>query len=329
MLLIPFAVAGLRRHGKRAYTAKNRLYPYGKRWEFYWELITIVFVLISSFCSIDIDRVVIQGGSTGAYDLFWAASLPTAQAAVWELSRNWGQIESDKYRERNIEMSLEQHMKRKTTKIHFWMPILFYSVDFLALFLTSFRPWTSVYQGDRYAATDARFKAGALFSVAAYVVNIWIILNAVYAYRPNLKQIHFYAVAFSMSMILVRVVYTNYHMYLPNGWDISAFNPTVNVLYPAFLGHLPVLLVFVSLNARGLVMQNVDKMMLREKREQERQFQAQFMKTKGFGSTITTSGSGLQRSDVAADWITNKVPIQAGHELKNFNYVIESKQAER
>lgn len=326
LFLIPACVAALRRHGKRAYTAKNRLYPYGKRWEFYWQLITIAFVLISSFCSIDIDRAVVQPGSTGASFLFWAAALPTTQAAIWELSRNWGQIESDRFRDNHIEMSLEQHERRLTTKIHFWIPILFYALDFLALFLTSFRPWTKVYMGDKYAGTDGRFKAGAMFSVLAFAVNLWIILNDIYAFKPQLRQIHFFTVAFSMTAILVRIIYTNYQMYLPNGWEISAFNIHVNVAYPIILGYIPTLLVYIAMNARGLKMQNVDKERQRLKALEERKYQAQFQKTKGFGTTIATTESGLMRSDISADWI-NKVPGQHAHELKNFNYVIEQKQS--
>lgn len=329
MLCIPFCVAALARHGKRAYSAKNRIYPYGKRWEFYWQLITIAFMLIAGFCAVDIDRVVIQSGSTGAFDLFWSATLATTQAAIWELSRNWGQIESDKFRDKHIEMSLEQHERRITTTFQFWMPLLFYAVDFIALFLTSFRPWTKVYQGDKYAATDGRFKAGALFSVFAYLVNIWIIVNAIYAYRPNLKQIHFYTVLFSMVVILVRIVYTNYQMYLPDGWNVSTFNPAVNVAYTAVLGYLPTALVLISHNARGLAMTNVDKERQLERARVEREYQARFNKTKGFGTTVNTTDSGMRRNDIAADWITNKVPLQSGHEMKSFNYVIERKQSER
>ncbi|CCG80590.1 Uncharacterized protein C56F8.12 [Taphrina deformans PYCC 5710] len=329
VLMIPLCVYSLNRHGRRAYTAKNRVYPYGKRWEFYWQLITIVFILISSFCSIDIDRVVIQGGSTGAYDLFWAASLPTCQASIWELSRNWGQIESDKFRTRHIEMSLEQHERRVTTTFQFWMPILFYVMDFLALFLTSFRPWTAVYQGNMYAATDGRFKAGALFSVFAYLVNLWIIVNAIYAYKPDLRQFHFYTVALCMTSVLVRVIYTNYSMYLPNGWTISAFNPQVNVVYTVILGYIPVLLVFIFENARGIRMENVDKKMKREKIAAERQYQAQFNKTKGLGTTITTTDSGMMRSDVNASWLSNKMPVPQSHELKNFSYVVDRRPSEQ
>lgn len=329
LLLLPFCVFSLARHGRRAYSAKNRLYPYGKRWEFYWQIITIIFMLMSSFFAIDIDRVVVQGGSTGAFDLFWSAALPTTQAAIWELSRNWGQIESDKYREARPEISLEQHERRKTTQFAFWMPLLFYAIDFLALFLTAFTSWTAVYQGNIYAATSARFKIGAIFSVLAYLVNLWIIINAVYAYRPNLRQLHFYTVLFSMTVVLVRIIYTNYQMYLPHGYEVSAYNPQVSVVYTILFGYLPTVLIFASHNYRGLKMENVDKKMLRDRLEREKEWQAQFRKTKGVGSTITTSGSGLARSDVPADWISNKVPRQYDHELKSFNYVIEQKQSAR
>lgn len=327
--MVPFATFALHRHGKRAYTAKNRLYPYGKRWEFYWQFITIVFVGISAFCAIDIDRAVIQSGSTGAFDLFWSASLATTQAAIWELSRNWAQIESDKFRAEKLEMSLNQHEKRFTTKAQFWMPILFYAVDFLALFLTSFRPWTKVYLGNKFAGTDNRFRAGAIFSVLAYLVNIWIVANAIYAYRPNLRQLHFYTVLFSMVVILVRIVYTNYQMYLPHGWEVSAYNVAASVVYIVVLGYIPTLLIFISHNLRGVLMENVDKKMRREQAIAERHYQAQFKKTKSFGTTINTTDSGLVRSDISADWITNKLPQQNMHELKNFNYVIERKQSER
>lgn len=224
-------------------------------------------------------------------------------------------------------MSLEQHERRITTTFQFWMPILFYVMDFLALFLTSFRPWTAVYNGDMYAGTDGRFKAGALFSVFAYVVNLWIIFNAIYAYKPDLRQLHFYTVAFCMTAVLVRVVYTNYHMYLPNGWAVSPFNTNVSAIYPIILGHVPVLLAFIAENVRGLRMENVDKKMQREKAVVERQYRAQFNKTKGFGTTITTNDSGMMRSDIAAGWVNDKVPIQRGHELKSFNYVLERKDS--
>lgn len=327
VLLVPFATAALRRHGKRAYTAKSRLHPYGKRWEFYWQFITILFIAISSFCAIDIDRVVVQSGSTGAFDLFWSASLATTQAAIWELSRNWAEIENQKFRAKNVQMALHQHEVRLTTKIHFWMPILFYMLDFFALFLTSFRPWTHIYQGNKYVATDNRFKAGAIFSVLAYLVNIWIIVNSIYAHKPDLRQFHFYTVLFSMVIILLRIVYTNYQMYLPNGWTISAYNIHANVVYLVVLGYIPTLLVLISHDVRGILMENVDKRMQREQAEAERHFQAQFKKTAAFGSTITTSDSGLARSDRAADWMT-KTPQLHNHELKSFNYMIERKPSE-
>ena len=318
VLLIPFCIASLRRHGKRAYSAKNRIYPYGKRWEFYWQLMTIAFLLISSFFSIDIDRAVVQGGSTGAFCLFWAASLPIAQASVWELSRNWGQIENDRYRENHPEMSLEQHERRVTTKFGFWMPLLFYAMDFIALFLSALTSWGDVYRGNQSAATSPRFKAGALFSVLAYLVNIWIIVNAIYAYRPNLRRLHFYTVLFSMSIILVRIVYTNYMMY---HYDYSAYNPRVDVRYTVILGYLPLLLLFISHNYRGLKMENVDKKMLMARIEREKEWQAQFKKTTD-GSTI--SSGGLLRSDISADWVT-KAPRHNEHELKHFNYIVEQR----
>lgn len=293
------------------------------------QFITIILIGIAAFCAIDIDRVVIQSGSTGAFDLFWSASLGTTQAAIWELSRNWAQVESDKFRTKNIQMSLEQHEKRLTTKVHFWMPILFYAMDFLAIFLTAFRPWTKVYQGDEFAGTDNRFKAGAIFSVLAYLVNLWVIVNALYAYRPDLRQLHFYTVVFSMVVILVRVIYTNYQMYLPNGWKVSAYNVDASITYLVVLGYIPTLLVFISHNVRGLMMENIDKKMRREQAAIERQYHAQFKKTQGAGTTITTMDSGMLRSDVAADWITNKVPELNSHELKSFNYVIEQRQSER
>lgn len=322
ILLLPFCVASLKIHGPRAYTAKSKLYPYGKRWEFYFQIITICCIVCAAFFSIEIDRAVVQGSAIAVFGLFWSASLPTTLAAIWELSRNWGQVESDRYRELNPELSLAQHEKRRATKIQFWMPCLFYVLDFMCLFLLSFRPWTGVIRGYARSATDGRFKAGAMVGVLAYLVIVWCILNAITAYRPRLRTLHFGVVMFSMSVILVRIFYTNYMMY---HYQNSAFNPTVNAGYVIILGYLPILLVYISHNVRGLMMENVDKTMLKRRLEKEREWQATLKKTYGAGKGSSSFGpTGLKRSDIADDWM--KKPIEAeGSELKNMNYVVEKK----
>ncbi|ORY73391.1 hypothetical protein BCR37DRAFT_336798, partial [Protomyces lactucae-debilis] len=254
ILLVPFCITALRRHGKRAYSAKSKLYPYGKRWEFYWQLLAIICVMISSFFAIDIDRVVVQSGGFGAYCLFWSAQLPVTLAAIWEMSRNWAQVEADRYIADRPEMPLNKHNDSLAVKFQFWVPLLFYALDLLALFLIALRPWGGVIRGNVAEATDGRFKSGAWFSLLAYFVILTLHLIATFSYRPA-AGLHAWCVVLCMVLILPRLFYTILQM---NDYNISPFNPNVNALYTSLLGYLPLLAVFIVMNVRGLLMQNID-----------------------------------------------------------------------
>lgn len=323
ILLVPFCITALARHGKRAYSAKSKLYPYGKRWEFYWQLFTIIFVMISSFFAIDIDRVVVQSGGFGAYCLFWSAQLPVALAAIWEMSRNWAQVAADTFIADRPEMPLNKHNDSLPIKIQFWMPLLFYAVDFLALFLVSLRPWGGVIRANEAEATDGRFKAGGIFAVLAYLVICWMILNAL-SFKPA-RSLHAICVILCMVLVVPRIIYTNLQMY---DYDISPFNPNVDVLYTSLLGYLPLLAVLIVMNARGLLMQNIDKTMLQQRQAREKEWQKQFNKT-GAGTTIASGSThgGMLRSDAPAPWLGSG-PAKQEHELKQFSYVVERKTSD-
>ncbi len=89
IMIIPVTIVSLKKHGATYMPRTKRISILGRRWQYYWVMISIVLTAVAGFFGIDVDRDYMQGVALAVFGIFWAASGCAITAAVWELIRNW------------------------------------------------------------------------------------------------------------------------------------------------------------------------------------------------------------------------------------------------
>ncbi|KAI5295856.1 hypothetical protein KEM52_006699 [Ascosphaera acerosa] len=277
-LSIVFTLVNLKKHGKLHIAATKRFSPVGRRWQWYWMLALAACGCISGFMAVDVDRSYVLGMAIMLQCFFFYLMVPIMLAVVWEGVRHWGA-----WQERQIYDADNYAFDTNDTreKQEFYLPLVFYAVTFLNFFLVIPRSWTpfqkqrSPDQADavaRPAATDSRFKAGAVVAFLSLVVILYSQCHSIYRYtakpRNELTRFCFYPLAapfkftLCFALVLVRLVYGAVAAW---SWHYSPARQHVGPGALYGLGYAPPLLVIAVLNVWGFLQRNEDRLLLRQR----------------------------------------------------------------
>ncbi|KAK9368770.1 hypothetical protein V1509DRAFT_60498 [Lipomyces kononenkoae] len=262
ILLLPASMYNLRRHGARHVQYEHKRFRLiGRRWQWYWLFLVHVLSAVAGFLSIDIDRDYIQGTSLTAYGAIYSTILPVCLASVWEMTRHWGsfeerrRFEADPFRYRHNDVR---------SKVHLFMPLIFYLFGFLLFLLTVLRNWGLLIQVNSTFIVDNRWKAGVFFGLIAWLI-IFVQVGVTYYYYDPAK------LPWKIPLCLVGLgALVAYSIGMSFNQTISPFNAHADVLAVALWGYLPVIYIIVVMNVCGHYQLNDDLIVLKEKEERDR-----------------------------------------------------------
>ena len=86
---IVFSCVNLRKHGRLFLPTHRRFRAIGRRWQWYWVIVTAACATISGFMSIDVDRDYLQALPIVLQNFFYFLMTPAILAAIWESVRHW------------------------------------------------------------------------------------------------------------------------------------------------------------------------------------------------------------------------------------------------
>jgi hypothetical protein len=269
-------LTNLRKHGRSFLPREKRWSVVGRRWQWYWMLFVAVCGITSTLTGIDVDRDYLQSTALMLRSFFYTLMFPGMMAAGWEATRHW-----NSWQERQIceadPFVLRPHDLR--SRKEFYMPLIFYLFDWLVFFMTIPRPWSAIQKQRspsqaesvaRLEATDARFKAGAVFAAFALVVSCYCVKHSLCYYKKqDAKQHPGMALSvlkhtppklvLSLSIIAVRIGYAIASAW---NWSISPYRVGVGIPWLYGLGYGPALILLVVLNIYGFVEQNDDRVLI-------------------------------------------------------------------
>jgi hypothetical protein len=127
------------------------------------------------------------------------------------------------------------------------------------------------------AGTDSRFKAGSIIMVAAFATIVYTLKHHMHHYKPHERGIwasisnfclHCPTKLFLAIIVLgVRVAYGIASAWI---WDISILKYDGNPAWPYGAGYAPSVLIMVILIVAGLVEENEDKNLIKQRQERGR-----------------------------------------------------------
>lgn len=120
---IMFTFVNLRKHGRLFLPTEKRFRAVGRRWQWYWMLITAAFATISGITGVDVDRYYLPELPMVLTNFFWFLMLPSTMAIVWESVRHWGSWQERQVVDPNP-FALRQDDRRSKTE--FFLPLVFY-----------------------------------------------------------------------------------------------------------------------------------------------------------------------------------------------------------
>ncbi|KAI9891157.1 MAG: hypothetical protein M1814_003000 [Vezdaea aestivalis] len=271
---IVFSLIHLRKHGSLYLPAEKRFRPVGRRWQWYWQLFVAACGMISGFTGVDVDRAYLQGTPIILQNFFYFLMMPGLLSAVWEAVRHWGS-----WQERQIydaaPFSLPQNDRRG--QIEFWMPLVYYLFAFMNFFMTVPRSWTSVQwqhspeqalAASKPGSTDGRFKAGAIFSVIAFLTILYNLSFSIKHYTAP-RRFHFLRAAPPKFLLifLLLTIKIGYQIAIAWDWYISPLKYNINSGWLYGLGYAPVLLILVIFDIWGYIDPNEDQAILAQRRQ--------------------------------------------------------------
>lgn len=174
----------------------------------------------------------------------------------------------------------------RRSKVEFYLPLLFYLFVWLEFFMTIPRPWTPIEKQRSPeqqaaiaapAATDNRFKAGSIIMVVAYAIIVYDLKHNLHYYKPHERDIfqgiRNFILNCPMKLVLpivvlgVRVAYGIACAWI---WEISILKYDGNPVWPFAFGYAPSVLIMVILIVAGLVEENEDKVLIKQRAERGR-----------------------------------------------------------
>jgi hypothetical protein len=127
-ICIMFTLVNLKRHGQQFLREDKRFRLIGRRWQWYWMLITAACGMISTITSVDVDRNYLQDLAIILQGFFFMVMGQATVATIWEGVRHWGSWQERQIYDRDP-FSLPQDDRRG--RVEFYMPLAFYFFDFL------------------------------------------------------------------------------------------------------------------------------------------------------------------------------------------------------
>ena len=104
------------------------------------------------------------------------------------------------------------------------------------------------------AATDGRFKAGAIFLAIAWLIMVYYVRHSLYYYKPHSRGlgsivavIRHLPIRFPLSLIALSV-FLGYDIASAWIFDISIMKYDVSVVWPFALGYTPCLVFIIIFN---------------------------------------------------------------------------------
>ncbi|EPS40326.1 hypothetical protein H072_5878 [Dactylellina haptotyla CBS 200.50] len=252
--LLVMSLVCLSKHGKSFLPAEKRFRLVGRRWPWYWCIITSTVGLISGFCAVDVDRVWVLGTSAIFHFIFYMVSLPCCLAAIWEMSRNWGSFEERKGIDEDFFRYRQDDLR---SKIEFYEPLIFYLFNFLSFFLSILRNWNTIARSNANVITDARFQASSILSFLAWMVIVVAHLIARHYYQPQKFP---WKIPATILLILIRIAFNIGSAF---EYSFSQLRWQATPAYIYCLGFLPVILVILVIIYSGLREPNEDQELLR------------------------------------------------------------------
>ncbi|KAF3206170.1 hypothetical protein TWF191_001520 [Orbilia oligospora] len=140
-VLLVLSLVALNKHGKSFLPAEKRFRLVGRRWPWYWCIITTSVGMISGFTAVDVDRVWVLGTAAIFHFIFYLVTLPACLSAIWEMTRNWASFEERKGVDEDFTRYRQDDLR---SKIEFYEPLLFYLFNFLSFFLSILRAWNPI-----------------------------------------------------------------------------------------------------------------------------------------------------------------------------------------
>lgn len=304
--LLVLVCACLKNHGESYLPAEKRFRLVGRRWPWYWLIITTTCGLISGFSAIDIDRAWVPGTSAILSFIFYLMTLPTCLAAIWETTRNWSSflerqgVDEDFFKFRPGD--------RRST-IEFYMPFGFYVFTVVLFFLEILRSWTPL--GTAYPGaeiTDVRFKASSIIGFISWLVIVACFVLSLYYYKPGKIA---WKIPISLFLILIRIAYNICSAF---DFSVSQLRYEISPAYIYLLGYLPVVLVVGVLVFFGFREPNEDREIIRQRTLRNREFEAEMgnlketSRRKSSVPSSTRQPSRVTRKSVTNDYWSSGDP---------------------
>ncbi|CAG8951651.1 hypothetical protein HYFRA_00005451 [Hymenoscyphus fraxineus] len=279
-LSIMFTFVNLRKHGRLFLPTEKRFRAVGRRWQWYWMLVTAALATISGITGVDVDRYYLPQLPMVLTNFFWFLMLPCTMAIVWESVRHWGSWQERQMIDPNP-FALRQDDRR--SQVEFFLPLVFYLFWWLAFFMIVPRSWGSIEkQRDIDQArliaephsTDTRFKAAAFLLFCGWLTTVFSLHHSIKHYMPRNRGL------FNRAMGLLKYIPTKFLLTLPLSllmigyqaaiafsFSISPLNyidPHLAIIYA--LGWGPITLILLVYEVAGYFDPNEDKELLRQRR---------------------------------------------------------------
>lgn len=282
-VIIPVTAYNLKKHG-RSLLFRKRTMPHPYRWEYYWCMINSAVLCIAGCFFMDVTRCVAQGTSMSIYGILFEASCACMLATVWELTRNWNRQSRERFKDEFADFSPAEERARPTYRLEFILPCTFYLFAFICLFVEALRPWTRIVKLYAPDAMDSRFRAGAFIGIVALAHIPAMFIMTVLSWRPRLKSAEVAAILLCLAFCIIRVAYQ-----IAQFWDysINSLNPDARIAVTVPVGWLPVLMVLIIVNVKGLLVPNEDEFLVNRRKQREKEFRAN-MRRGDFSGLVDT-----------------------------------------
>ncbi len=278
-LLLVTTLMSLRKHGRLFLPAEKRFRPIGRRWQWYWGILTCITALISLFTAVDVDRYYMPEIPIVLTSFFWYLMQMCTMALVWEAVRHWGSwmerqfIDPDPF-------VLPQDGRRYL--FEFFIPLVFYLFLWLNFFLLVPRNWgviekqRSIEQTNDVAmpgATDSRFKAAAFMLFVAWLVTVVSLRHSIQHYLPRNRGLLNRAIGILtstpprlLSLLLLSLGMIAYQALCAWEFQYSVLKVDGDRLAIFLGGYAPSLLILLVQAIYGWIAPNEDRELIRQRR---------------------------------------------------------------
>ena len=299
---ILFTLVNLRKHGKVYLPREKSFQAVGRRWQWYWMLFVAACGTISCFTGVDVDRGYVLGLPMTLQCFFLTLLNPGLNAVVWEYVRHWGSWQQRRLLDADPFAFKDGDLR---SQIEFYVPIVFYLLNWLVFFATIPRSWTTVQQQRSPeqamaiaapAATDLRFKVGGILSALCLVIICFSMLHSKHFYKAPLWK------KTMMPVIVLNLgCHTGYWVASAWRWDLNPFNLETDLGFQYSLNLLTALSILSHLNVRGYFRENDDKLLIAERAAREQEVDVQLAKDGGRAPPSWSSRSALDADKLRAE----------------------------